>query len=63
MEELLNIIKFFSDNFNKKAWLLTNSMDIDVAKEGVEVYKLKGIEEAEKVLVKYYTEKDGLEKI
>lgn len=38
-------------------------MDIDVAKEGVEVYKLKGIEEAEKVLVKYYTEKDGLEKI
>lgn len=60
---LIQVMLKFIDIFNERSWIGNNSMDIEIMKNSIETYDLKGIDHAEEVLLEYYTDKENLEKI
>lgn len=62
-EEIVETIVTFRDVFHKRGWILSTSTKFSVVKEVINTYKIKNLEEAEEILLNYYTDKESVKNI
>lgn len=54
-ELLMKSFEEFNNNFSENGWIAYESMNFDIVIEGNKVFKEKGLEEAERLLINYYS--------